>query len=322
MAAVLATCCPDTRAQEDVPPVPKANASRVELPRSRGDSLLMRIMELEQRMEEMSRQLQEQKQEEELKELLMEADRLSSRTEEKQVDVSKKYFSGVRQQQGLNPNVSFGMDFFYGLSSANQASVTEPGHLSYGSDGIFLREAELSLVAPLDPFARGKGFLTASPDGFSVDEVYLEWLNLPLNATLKTGIFKPEFGLLNRYHDHALPQFDRPRPLINLFEKEGLVGPGLAAGFMLPAWISHASLLDISMIYAGSSQSFRPDTSRGLIYIAQYLNYYDLTASTYLEARLSAAAGRNGQPGGTFNSWVGSVENIRPSVFIQACNAS
>jgi hypothetical protein len=299
VAAVFWTYCPDARAQ--------GIRTVDEVPHTREDSLFRRIMEMEKRMNELSRLLEEQKKEEEIQRLLEEAERLSARAEEQQVDVSKKYFSGVRQQQGLNPNISFGMDFFGGLSTADVASINKPGHLSYGNNGIFLREAELSLVAPLDPFARGKGFLTASPEGVFVDEVYLEWLNLPLNTTLKTGIFKPEFGFLNRYHNHALPQFDRPRVLMNLFEKEGLGGPGLAASFMLPALISHASLLDVSMIYTAGSQVFRPDSLPGLIYTAQFLNYYDLSSSTYLEARLSAAAGKNGYPGGTFQSYVASA---------------
>jgi len=271
------------------------------------DSLSQRVLEMENTIYEMNKIILERKQEDEIQKLLKEADRLSIKEEEHKIDVSKKYFSGVRQQQGLNPNISFGMDFFGGLSTAEANSISEPSNLSYGNNGIYLREAELSFIAPLDPFARGKGFLSASSEGFNVDEVYIEWLNLPLNATLKTGLFKPEFGFLNRYHSHALPQFDRPRVLVNLFEKEGLGGPGLASNFMLPAMIAHAISLDFSMIYSSSSQSFKSDSAAGLIFTAQFLNYYDLSASSYLEARLSGAAGKNDHPGGSFNSYVGSV---------------
>jgi len=249
----------------------------------------------------------EKQQKDEMQKLMEEAGRLSMQVEDRQLDVSKKYFSGVRQQQGLNPNISFGMDFFYGLSSENANSISEPSPLNNGNNGIHLREAQLSLIAPLDPFARAKAFLSAGPEGFDVDEVYMEWLNLPLNATLKTGVFKPEFGLLNRYHLHALPQFDRPRALVNLFEDEGLGGPGLAANFMLPAVIAHATSLDVSVIYGSSPQSFKPDTANDFFYTAQFLNYYDLSASNYIEFRLSGAAGRNGNPGGQYSSYVGSV---------------
>jgi len=105
----------------------------------------------------------------------------------------------------------------------------------------------------------------------------------------------------------TLPQFDRPRALVNLFEIEGLGGPGLAINFMLPALVSHAASLDVSMIYGSSSQSFRPDSSPGLIFTAQYLNYFDLSASTYIETRISGAAGRNDHTEGAYNSYVGSA---------------
>ena len=140
-----------------------------------------------------------------------------------------------------------------------------------------------------------------------VDEAYIEWLNLPLNATLKTGIFKSEFGLLNRYHDHALPQFDRPRALVNLFGLEGLGGPGVAANFMLPAFMAHATSLDLSLVYNGVPMSFKPDSAPGFIYTGQFLNYYDLSAASYLEIRLSGAFGRNANPEGSFSTAVGSA---------------
>ena len=271
------------------------------------DSIRLRILELEKAVIKTNKILQEQKHEEEIQKLLDEAEQLSSKPEEQKIDVSKKYFSGARQQQGLNPNISFGVDFFTAVSTSDVASITEPGSMSYGNNGIYLREAELSLVAPLDPFARGKGFLSATPEGFCVDEAYLEWLNLPLNSILKTGIFKPEFGFLNRYHNHALPQFDKPSALINLFETEGLGGPGVSLNFMLPAFIAHATSWDISMIYGSSSQSFRSDSAAGLILTGQFLNYYDLSSSSYLEIRLSGAAGKNDHPGKNFNSYVGSA---------------
>ena len=242
-----------------------------------------------------------------MQKLLDEADRLSTKQEEQKIDVSKKFFSGVRQQQGLNPNISFGVDFFGGISSSNASSISEPSDISYGNNGFFLREAQMSFIAPLDPFTRGKGFISATPQGIVVDEAYLEWINLPLNSNLKVGVFNADFGFYNRYHDHALPQFDRPRVLINLFGTGGLNGPGISSNFMLPPAIAHATTLDISMIYGKSSQSFIADSGNGLIITGQLLNYYDLTASSYLEIRLSGAAGRNDHTEGDFNSYIGSA---------------
>lgn len=271
------------------------------------DTLYQKILELEKALKAIDEEVSEQNKANEMETLIQEAERLSSQQQEISVDLSKKFFSGVRQQQGLNPNISFGMDFFGGFSTSDESSVSEPGDLSYGNNGFYLREAQLSLIAPLDPYTRGKAFISATHSGFEVDEVYMEWLNLPLNLNLKAGMFKTEFGFFNRYHDHALPQFDRPRALINLFGTEGLGGAGLATNFLLPPVIAHSTTLDLSMVYGSNPQSFRNDSVAGFICTGQLLNYYDLTASSYLEFRLSGAAGKYGLQDEDFNSYVGSA---------------
>ena len=157
------------------------------------DSTNQRILELEETVRAINEMIRARKQQDEMQKLLDDADRLSSEQEEQKIDVSKKFFSGVRQQQGLNPNISFAVDFFGGISSSNTSSICEPSDISYGNNGFFLREAQMSFIAPLDPFTRGKGFISATPQGISVDEAYLEWINLPLNANLKVGVFNAEF---------------------------------------------------------------------------------------------------------------------------------
>ncbi|MCK4750410.1 MAG: hypothetical protein KAT15_25310, partial [Bacteroidales bacterium] len=120
------------------------------------DTISLKILELDSTLREIQKSIAEQNQKDEFEALLKEADRLSTQQEEVKVDLSKKYFSGVRQQQGLNPNISFGMDFFGGFSTSDASSICEPGEISYGNNGFYLREAQLSLIAPLDPFTRGK----------------------------------------------------------------------------------------------------------------------------------------------------------------------
>lgn len=283
----------DIRAQEPSTPGP--------------DTLYRKIRELENELKEIKETLAEQKKQDEMEALLQEADRLSSRDETAEVDLSKKFFSGVRQQQGLNPNISFAMDFFGGLSSSGVSSISESSDISYGNNGFYLREAQLSMVAPLDPFTRGKGFISATSEGVFVDEVYMEWLNLPLGMNLKAGYFRPEFGFLNRYHDHALPQFDRPRVLVNHFGTEGLGGTGLATNFLLPAVIAHATSLDLSLVYGNNPQSFLPDSLSGFMAAGQFLNYYDLSPASYIEIRLSGTGGNHDFRGGNLQTWVGSA---------------
>jgi hypothetical protein len=260
---------------------------------------------LESELQILQQELKSQREEDEIKTLLEEAEKLSMQPEEEKLDISKRYYSGARQQQGLNPNISFGVDFFAGLSTHNGANMNEPGDIVYGNNGFFLREAQLSLIAPLDPFTRGKGFLSTSGKGVDVDEVYLEWLNLPLNMNLKAGYFYPEFGFLNRYHDHALPQFDRPKALINLFGTNGLKGAGLASNIMLPSlFFSHATNIEFSVLMGSNKQSFTSESIGEFFITGQFLNYYDLSPSSYLEFRISGAGGRNDQPGGIYNTYV------------------
>lgn len=239
--------------------------------------------------------------------LMEEAARLSEMEEVKEENVAKKFLSGARQQQGLNPNISLGGDFFGGISSSGSELITDPGDVSYGNNGFYLREVELGLESALDPFTRGKAFISVSKDAISIEEAYMEWLNLPLNMNLKVGIFYSEFGPLNRYHDHALPQFDRPRALVNLFSNKGLGGTGVATSFMLPKLLfADASTLDLSVVRGtetGNSFSF---ADKSFLYIGQYKNFYDITQNSYFEFRLSGVAGKNPEEEGN-HSYVGSL---------------
>lgn len=268
-----------------------------EIMSSRIDSLISDI--------DLKRQLGEA--EDDLQKLMDDANQLSVMKKEKEEDLSKKFLSGVRQQQGLNPNISLGGDFFGAVSSSNDEFISDPGEISYGNNGFFLREVELALEAPLDPFTRGKTFISVTKDAISIEEAYMEWLNLPLNMNLKIGIFYSEFGPLNRYHDHALPQFDRPRALVNLFSNKGLGGTGLASSFMLPRIaFADASTLDLTVVRsidAGNDFSFE---GKAFLYIGQFKNFYEINQDSYFEIRLSGVTGQNPSEGANY-SYIGSL---------------
>jgi len=264
------------------------------------------LLKLDSLMMQFETKIKTGEKEDDLQKLLEEADHLAAKEKEEEMDLSKKFHTGVRQQQGLNPNISLGGDFFGAVSSSDHEFITEPGDFSYGNNGFFMREVELALVAPLDPFTRGKNFISITQEGISIEEAYMEWLNLPLKMNLKIGIFYTEFGPLNRYHDHALPQFDRPRALVNLFSNAGLGGVGFAANFMLPKILfSDASTLDISIINGGYDVSFDSKLDAGLLYIGQFKNYYDISENSYFEFRLSGVTGKNPTAGDN-RSYIGS----------------
>jgi hypothetical protein len=135
----------------------------------------------------------------------------------------------------------------------------------------------------------------------------MEILNLPLNLKLKTGIFYAEYGLLNRYHTHALPQFDRPRVATRYFGIEGLGGIGVSADFMLPCLLSaNATSLDISVTEGGNDLAFTTGRDINLLYTVHFKNYYDISESSFIEYSISGVAGRNDSTAYT-NSFIGSL---------------
>lgn len=250
--------------------------------------------ELTRLINEIKIKLEKKEKEDELNKLLEEANKLTALEKEEEAGIGKKFRSGARQQAGLNPNISVGGDFFGAISTSKNKFISEPSNVSYGNNRFELRELEIALVAPLDPFTRGKSFISVTKEEISIEEAYMEWLNLPANLNLKIGIFYSEFGTLNRYHDHALPQFDRPRVLVNMFSNGGLSGWGIAGDFLLPPLLfADATSFNLSLINGGNDHSFTSEGKFNLLSIGHFKNYYDITRDTYFEWTLSGAAGKN-----------------------------
>jgi len=266
-----------------------------------------KLQELEKQIQELKAKIDKKEKQNELKKLLEEASHLTTVEKIKETGIGKKFHTGVRQQSALNPNISVGGDFFGSISSSKSDFLNEPSGLSYGNNGFHLRELQVSWIAPLDPFTRGKSFVSFTSDAIAIEEAYMEWLNLPLNMNLKTGIFKTEFGVLNRWHDHALPQFDRPKALVNMFSNSQLGGFGFSGNFILPRLLAaDATSFEAAVIRGGSNQSFTDQGKYRLIYVGHLKNFYDLSRSTYFEFSLSGAAGKN-DPAEKYNSYVGDI---------------
>ena len=272
------------------------------------------LVEIKEKMNQLQQQLAEliaakEKKEkaDELKKLLEEATRLSTAKKKEEAGPGKKFRTGVRQQSGLNPNISLGGDFFAAVSSSKDDFISKQSSLSYGNNRYQLREIEISLIAPLDPFTRGKTHISFTEDQLCVEEAYLEWLNLPANLNLKMGLFNAEYGILNRYHDHALPQFDRPKALVNNFSNATVGGFGVAGNFLLPRLLfADASSFDVSVIRGGNDYSFTGMGKYNLLYVGHFKNYYDINRDTYFEWSLSGVAGKN-DPAENYMSYVGDL---------------
>ena len=272
----------------------------------------LKLQELEKLINDIKTKIEAKEQEDELQKLLEEATQLTTveRTEEQ--GVGHRFTSGQRQQQRLNPNISVSGDFFGGVSSSKESSVDKQSNISYGNNGFYFRELQVTMIAPLDPFTRGKtfvSFLQNEENKFELDveEAYMEWLNLPGRMNLKVGIFNAEYGLLNRYHDHALPQFDRPKALVDMFSNAPVGGFGFAGNFLLkPLLWSGSSTVDFSVVQGGGGHSFTDQGKYRLLYVGNMTNFYELTRDTYVEWRLGGVVGHN-DPAEKYLSYVGNL---------------
>lgn len=287
-------------------PSAELDSLRAQLDRLRAEQEL-KLQELEKLITEIKAKIEAEEQEDELQKLLEEATRLTAVEKKEEHGIGHRFTSGLRQQQRLNPNISVSGDFFGGISTSKGSYVAEPSNVSYGNNGFYLRELSVSLNAPLDPFTRGKTFIAFFENDIVIEEAYMEWLNLPARMNLKVGIFNTEYGLLNRYHDHALPQFDRPKVLMDMFSSAPLGGFGVAGNFLSkPLFWSGSSTFDFSVIQGGSGHSFTDQGEYNLLYVGNMTNFYELTRDTYVEWRMGGAVGHN-DPAEEYRSYVGSL---------------
>ncbi|MBN2347345.1 MAG: hypothetical protein JXJ22_00825 [Bacteroidales bacterium] len=279
-------------------------AQKNSAPKPNSDSIA--IVNLENRINLLEKIIKTEHEDKEFEELLNDASNYASQEKEETTDLSKKFHSGTRQQQGLNPNISVLGDFFAAVSSSNNNLISEHNETSYGNNGIYMRGLEMAFEAPLDPFTRGKVILHLHEDEIEVEEAYMQILNLPLNLSLKAGKFYVEYGLLNRYHTHALPQFDRPRVAVNYFGIEGLGGLGLAGNILLPRLLfANSSTFDFSLVNGRDDISFTVERNLNMLYVGHFKNYYDLSENCYLEFTLSGVMGKNDSTA-SYNSYINS----------------
>ncbi len=69
--------------------------------------------------------------------------------------------------------------------------------------GFTLKSSDLSLSAELFQFpAKFALFLTTTETGVTIEETFVYFHKMPLNTSLKAGVFRSNFGKLNPVHDH------------------------------------------------------------------------------------------------------------------------
>lgn len=304
-----------------------------------------KVHQLEQKMEELQQQYleqinelrdqltalqwqvtaaQEERQQDELQQILAEADEITAdeAQREQEAEEQRKVFVGrERSLQALNPEISFLGDFSYNWSD---------GPIK---NGFQIQGVEIGFQGTLDPYTRFKGFLAAHQHPFelhhhhdedaeggaegsdahehdsglalNVEEAYMEWVALPFHSRLRVGKFRQQYGVLNRWHRHALPTLDRPLALDRIFGPEGLVGLGVGVDWLLPKLWASSNGLTLEITNAENPYAFAGAEWRDPVLLLRHTGFFELGPDAYFDLGLNWVYGPNDETGDHSSSVAG-----------------
>jgi hypothetical protein len=229
-------------------------------------------------------------------------------TSQEDVATTTEFASGTRMQPQLNPELSVTGDMFL-LGGDHLRTELQPRHF------------ELDLQSYLDPFTKMHvvfgyegahsmwGYGDEEHDhedhaddgeeahahddegGFSLEEGYITWLQLPGNTSLTIGRKRQQFGTLNRWHMHALPQTDYPWVIQESFGPHGLAGTGVSVEWLTPRLWADSNELVFEVTNGDNDVAFAGSDWKRPTLLAFFKNYWDLSPDTYFELDLTAMQG-------------------------------
>ncbi len=191
----------------------------------------------------------------------------------------QRFTSRTRMQPELNPEITV---------IGNMLGFAR----SRGQDGFSAGEWELDAQSYLDPYSFMHLTLSASEgEGATVEEGYIKWLGLPGHLTLTAGRKRQQFGVLNRWHPHALDQVELPLVIQRAFGEEGLIGTGVSVDWLMPHLWASSNELTVEVTNADNEVAFAGQDWQHPAVLARLKNYWDLTADSYFELGLNALHG-------------------------------
>jgi len=162
-----------------------------------------------------------------------------------------------------------------------------------------LSEAEVSFQAVVDPYARADFFLSAGPQGLSVEEGYATFTALPKGLQLKVGKMRAQFGKVNTLHTHAMPTIDRPLVTQNLVGGEdGLSDAGVSLSKLIDN--RFAFLEATGEVFTGNTDVFQSTQRSHPTFVGRLRSYRDISEDKNIDVGVSYAYGQTnvGDPAG------------------------
>ena len=174
-----------------------------------------------------------------------------------------------RNQNQLNPEISVTGDVrAYGYSPGVQGNNFDP------------REFEIGFQSALDPYSHTKIFVSLENGSVSVEEGYAYWTGLPGHVRFDIGKFRQQFGELNRWHLHAVPETEYPLALRTYLGDDGLSGTGISLYRAFGGLGTHE--LTAQVTKSGSDSALFGGAGRPT-YLVHLLNFWQLSRSTYVQ---------------------------------------
>src|SRR5437016_7852335 len=202
-----------------------------------------------------------------------------------------RFIGRERSQPQLNPEISVTGDV--------RAYAQQPGIQRENFDP---REFEVGFQSPLDPYSNTKIFVSFENGEVSIEEGYAYWTGLPGHIRFDIGKFRQQFGELNRWHLHALPETEYPAALRAYLGDDGLAGTGISLYRAFGGLGTHELTAQVTRsgtdaLFGGSG---RPT------YLLHLLNFWQLTRSAYMQIGATGLYGTN--PDSSLRTKVGGLD--------------
>jgi hypothetical protein len=145
-------------------------------------------------------------------------------------------------QNRFNPDLSIIADFgLVGTNLSDKAAetLTVPGFIAQSDRtgklrGIDFNYLELAFSIAVDPYFDFFSVVTFAPEGFDIEETYVDTRQLPFGFQLRMGKFLSAFGRLNGMHAHQWDFYDQPLVYEAFMGGEGWKNPGVRLSWTAP----------------------------------------------------------------------------------------
>jgi len=262
------------------------------------DELSRQLLLVQEQLEKMKVQQEAERRQAELEHLRQAAHTEAAKdTTAEEVDTTTKFVSGTRMQAMLNPELSVTGDIFF-VGGEHEREEFLADHF------------ELDIQSYLDPYTRmhvvigyhGPHHASSfgmedheeeehGHEGFGLGEGYITWFQLPGHTSLTVGKKRQQFGVLNRWHKHALDQSDFPWVIQESFGPHGLVGTGVSVDWLMPRLWADTNELTVEIMNGNNDVAFAGSDWKRPTFLAYLKSYWDLSGDTYLQADLTGLHG-------------------------------